>query len=231
MQTSDPDVRRMLAFRDGDDAALAELYRRWAGPLVRFLDRLVAERATAEELMQETFVRVHSARSRYVPEARFSTWLFRIARNLALNELERSRNKAPHASTDEAVAEGSEATARPGPTLTLVAGGAPVDDLADARREHRRVTDALAALPERQRAALWLAAVEGHSYAEIAETLETSAASVKALVHRARVGLADRLATDDTERADSGGATISEDAAERDAKRAAAVEGEKGVDA
>ena len=88
MQTSDPDARLMLAFREGDASALAELYRRWAAPVRRFLLRMVGEPAMAEDLTQETFVRVHGARDRYAPEARFSTWLFRIARNLALNELD-----------------------------------------------------------------------------------------------------------------------------------------------
>lgn len=190
MQTSDPDVRLMLAFRAGDESALSDLYRRWAGPLLRFLERMVKERATAEELMQDTFIRVHEARDRYLPEARFSTWLFRIGRNLALNELDRARNRAPHVSS-EATTRDRGATVRPG--LALVAPGSSVDVIAEARREYDETASELAKLPERQRTALWLAAVEGYSYEEIAEVLETSAQSVKALVHRARVTLADRM--------------------------------------
>lgn len=192
MQTPDPDVRLMLAFRDGDEDALAALYRRWAGPVLRFLERMVRERAIAEELMQETFVRVHGARDRYSAEARFSTWLFRIARNLALNELDRSRNRAPHVNSDA-----PDPADRGRPALTLVAGGSDVDELVDARRRRGRVEAELAALPERQRSALWLAAVEGYSYAEIAEILDTSPQSVKALVHRARSSLADRMQQED----------------------------------
>lgn len=181
MQTSDPDARLMLAFRGGDESALAELYRRWSGPLARFLERMVAEPALAEELMQETFVRVHGARARYTPDARFSTWLYRIARNLALNELDRLRHRAPHLRADDAPDEVDGP-----PALTLVAGGAGVDELVEARRERDRLEVALAALPERQRVALWLAAVEGRPYAEIAEVMDTTPQSVKALVHRAR---------------------------------------------
>lgn len=192
MQTPDPDAQRMLDFRAGDAQAFADLYRRWAGPLQRFLERMVRERATAEELVQESFLRVHDARARYEADARFSTWLFRIARNLALNELDRSRNRALHLSTDASAPGDDEAR----PSLTLVAGGAGVDELADARRERKRLEGELEALPERQRTALWLAAVEGHSYAEIAEILETSPQSVKALVHRARARLADRMQSD-----------------------------------
>jgi len=188
MQSGDPDARLMLAYRAGDESALADLYGRWAPPLLRFLERMVRERAVAEELMQETFIRVHGARDRYAAEARFSTWLFRIARNLALNELDRTRNRAPHFSTD-----GDERDGAPRPGLALVSPGPSALAIVEARRDNERMEAWLAELPERQRSALWLAAVEGYSYEEIAGILETTSASVKALVHRARVSLADRM--------------------------------------
>src|SRR5258705_6119003 len=146
----------MLAFAAGDEAAFAALFERWSRPLLRYLDRLVREAATAEELVQEAFVRVHRARESYRPEARFSTWLFRIATHLAWNELRRPRRRAPHDSVD----------AEPG--VELAAQGAAVDELVHARRVSAEVEVALAALPERQRGALLLAAVEGQSYAEVA---------------------------------------------------------------
>jgi len=189
MQTRDPDVRLMLAFRDGDESALSELYRRWAGPLLRYLERIVRERATAEELLQETFIRVHGARERYSPDARFSTWLFHIGRNLALNELDRAHRRNVHLSADTTDASGSDR-----PALTIVSSEPAVDRVVEARRLQSRVERELAGLPERQRSALWLAAVEGYSYEEIARVLETTTQSVKALVHRARVRLADRMA-------------------------------------
>ena len=175
------DVRLMLAFRAGDAAAFEALFRRWSGPLLRFLERMVRDLATAEELVQEVFIRVHGARDRYRPEARFSTWLYRIATNLALNELRRPRHRAPHYSTD----------AEDAPPLP--ADGPRADDVADARRQGQRAQQALVELPENQRAALWLAAVEGLSYAEIAEALEVTEAAVKSLVHRARGALSERL--------------------------------------
>ena len=149
---------------------------------------MVRERAVAEELMQETFIRVHGARDRYAADARFSTWLFRIARNLALNELDRTRNRAPHLSTD-----GDEREGVPRPGFALVSPGPSALAIVEARRDNERMEKWLAELPERQRSALWLAAVQGYSYEEIAGILETTSASVKALVHRARVGLADRM--------------------------------------
>jgi RNA polymerase sigma-70 factor, ECF subfamily len=179
------DVRLMLAVRAGDASAFDALFRRWSAPLLRYLDRMVRDPASAEELVQETFLRLYRARERYEPEARFSTWLYTIATRLALNELRRPRHQNPHKSTDEVDDDGA--------TLVLVHGGPRADDVAHARRVGESVEGALADLPERQRAALWLAAVEGLSYAEIAESLATSEKSVKALVHRARCALVDRL--------------------------------------
>ncbi len=192
MEVEDPDVRLMLAFRAGQDAALSELYRRWAGPLLRYLERVVRERAIAEELTQESFIRVLHARERYRPEARFSTWLFHIGRNLALNELDLAQRRKPHLSIDACDCSETWHTARP--ALTLVSSAPCVETVVDARRKQSLALVILAELPERQRSALWLTAVEGYSYLEIAEVLDTSTQSVKALIHRARATLADRIA-------------------------------------
>jgi RNA polymerase sigma-70 factor (ECF subfamily) len=182
----DADAQLMLAFAAGDDAAFDALFDRWSGPLLRFVERMVNDRATAEELVQDAFLRVHRARRRYEPKARFSTWLYCIAGNLARNELRRPRRSRPHASTDPA----------DGPSLELVAGGAAADDLVDARRAGASVAERLAELPERQRMALWLSAVEGLRHAEIAEVLGTTPASVKSLIHRARSALVPALPGD-----------------------------------
>jgi RNA polymerase sigma-70 factor (ECF subfamily) len=181
LRVADPDVRLMLAFRDGDAAAFEELFQRWASPLLRYLERMLRDAAAAEELVQEVFLRVHRARERYAPEARFSTWLYRIATNLALNELRRPRRRDPHASADDD--EG----------VWLVDPGSATDEIAHARRLGRAALRELEALPERQRAALWLTAVEGLAYAEVATALGVSEKAVKALVHRGRSALADKL--------------------------------------
>jgi RNA polymerase sigma-70 factor (ECF subfamily) len=176
----DEDARLMLSFREGDASAFDALFARWARPLLRYLERMVRDAGAAEELVQEAFLRVYRARERYEPDARFSTWLYRIATNLALNELRRPRRRDPHDSLDAPDAQ------------PLAAGSPPADEEVDARRRVERLELALAELPERQRAALWLTAVEGLSSAEVAESLEVSESAVKALVHRARSGLADR---------------------------------------
>ena len=171
----------MLAFRRGDDAAFDTLFQRWAGPLLRYLERMLRDPATAEELVQEAFLRVYRARDRYQPEARFSTWLYRIGTNLALNELRRPRRRilGVHAVV--------------GIAAPLPAVGPATEDVVDARRRGEAVGRALAELPERQRAALLLSAVEGRSYAEVAELLDVTEKAVKALVHRARTNLVSQL--------------------------------------
>jgi RNA polymerase sigma-70 factor (ECF subfamily) len=83
----DEDVRLMLRFREGDRSAFDALFHRYTPRLVSFLTRMVREPDRAEELAQEVFVRIYQARDRYEPKAKFSTWLFGIASNLALNEL------------------------------------------------------------------------------------------------------------------------------------------------
>ena len=178
-QETDADADLMLAFAAGDESAFDGLFRRWASPLLRYLERMVGDTATAEELVQETFLRVHGARGRYEPRARFSTWLYRIATRLALNELRRPRRRHPHA--EDVVVD------LPAPTHGS-------DEIADSRRASFALERELARLPERQRVALWLAAAEGRSYAEVAAVLDTSELSVKSLVHRGRARLVERLA-------------------------------------
>jgi RNA polymerase sigma-70 factor (ECF subfamily) len=184
LQETDPDAQLMLALRGGDGSAFDALFHRWAAPLLRYLERMVRDLATAEELLQETFLRVHRARERYVHEARFSTWLYRIATNLALNELRRPRRRREHASTEDSGLGGPLELTSPAPSS---------DELVHARRLSEQLARELDQLPERQRVALWLSAVEGHSYAEVATTLKTSVASVKSLIHRARSTLVAKL--------------------------------------
>ncbi len=171
----------MLAFRGGDTAAFDALFRRWSGPLLRYLERMVRDLATAEDLVQEVFLRVHRARDRYAAEARFSTWLYRIATNLALNELRRPRRRAAHRSTEDEAA------------VPLASADPATDNVVDARRMAEAAWRELGELPEKQRAALCLTAVEGLSYAEAAEALDVTEKAVKSLVHRARSALAERI--------------------------------------
>ena len=182
MPELDPDAQLMLAFQGGDGAAFDALFARWAGPLLRYLERIVHDAATAEELVQDAFLRVHSARDRYVADAKFSTWLYRIASNLAFNELRRPRRRHAHDSADDDDAG-----------VVLRSREARPDAVAGARLLGEEVEKEMKRLPERQQMALWLCAGEGLSYADIAIALQTTEKSVKSLVYRARATLSDRL--------------------------------------
>ena len=169
----DEDARLMLEFRAGDRRAFEALFARYSQPLVSLLARMVPDRGRAEELAQEVFVRVYKARERYEPKAKFSTWLFGIAHNLALNELDRAyrRRERPlepaHESSYEDPAPGIEAQL-------------------DAKRVAERLEHGLLELPARQRAAITLRSERGLGYQEIAAAMGTSVSSVKSLLHRAR---------------------------------------------
>ena len=187
---ADADAKLMLAFQAGDRAAFESLFRRHTPALVSFLARMVKDRGRAEELAQEVFIRIYNARERYEARARFSTWMFGIAHNLALNDLDRAYRR-------------HERPLEPG-TGELGADPAPgPDQLLDARRAGERLENALGELPERQRAALLLRSNEGLAYDEIAEALGVSRSSVKSLIHRARERLSELL----REGAMSGGST------------------------
>ena len=176
----DEDARLMLAFQAGDRRAFETLFARYTGPLVGFLGRMVRDRGRAEELAQEVFVRIYKARERYEPRATFSTWLFGIAHNLALNELDRAYRTRERPL--EAGHEARQVDERPSAEEELT-----------AKHTAARLQRALDGLPERQRAALVLRTDQGLGYEEIADTLGTSVSSVKSLLHRARERLLDEL--------------------------------------
>src|SRR5580704_2597342 len=102
------DVQLMLDVKAGDDASFDFLLQKYRSPLVNFLYRMVRDTATAEDLAQEVFLRVYRARKQYTPSAKFTTWLFRIATNLALNSLRDTRYQKMSVSLDAPV-DGEEA--------------------------------------------------------------------------------------------------------------------------
>ena len=181
----DEDAQLMLALQRGEEGAFDVLFDRWAPRLLAFLGRMVGDRAVAEELLQETFLRVYRARERYSVDGRFSTWLFTIAANTARNELRRPFRRHVHQNVDP-----EPETQTHGGVLQLASTARRPDDLVEARMQRARVDAALSDLPPRQRAALWLCAVEGLSHVETGDVLGASAQSVKSLVHRARSALA-----------------------------------------
>jgi len=186
----DPDVRLMLQVRDGDGTAFEELVLRYQNRLLTVLEHLVGNREQAEDLTQDVFLRVFRARERYAPEAKFSTWLFTIANNVASNAL-RSRSRR----REIGVPEGNGADSMP---LSLeqmakaASGFMPTRNL-DKSEQAEMVRHAVANLSERQRMALLLAKFEGMSYQDIAQTMDLSVQAIKSLLSRARVNLKEML--------------------------------------
>jgi RNA polymerase sigma-70 factor (ECF subfamily) len=175
----------MVAWQQGDERAFAQLVEAYSGAVWALLTRFLGPREGREDLVQDVFLRVVRARDRYEPTARFTTWLYRIVFNLAVNETERSRQ-----STSLELEHDSDSNAAREPAD--VDGDAPDADLARADLV-AAVRAAIAALPENQRMALVLAKYHDLSYAEIADILESSEKAVKSLVHRARENLRESL--------------------------------------
>ncbi len=175
------DVQLMLEVKAGDEASFELLLRKYRIPLVNFLHRMVCDRALAEDLAQEVFLRVYRARRDYAPSAKFTTWMFRIATNLALNALRDGRHRQLEVSMDQPVDIGDEA--------------APAWEVADRRpgMEHELIQRdraafirrAIAQLPEKQRAAVLLHKYQELDYDEIARILECSESALKSLLFRA----------------------------------------------
>lgn len=175
----DPGVVWMLRYQQGDERAFEELVRAYSPRVFALLTRFLGPSQGREDLVQEVFLRVIRARDHYRPEARFSTWLYRIVFNLCVNEGERRR---PGRSLDGEALE-------LGPDERVPAPGAELET-ADLVRS---VRIAIAELPARQRLAVVLAKYEELSYDEIARVLGTSEKAIKSMVHRARETLRAKL--------------------------------------
>lgn len=193
MTTSD--VQLMLDVKAGDEASFDLLLRRYRIPVVNFLCRMVRDTATAEDLAQEVFLRVYRARKKYSPTAKFTTWLFRIATNLALNSIRDNRHKQLEDSLD-APAEGEEAGAGrwQAGARELASRDMRIDEHMIERDRCEFIRRAVESLPEKQRAAVLLHKYEEMDYSEIARILECSESALKSLLFRAYETLRAQLA-------------------------------------
>jgi RNA polymerase sigma-70 factor (ECF subfamily) len=187
----DPDVRLMLKVRDDDSAAaFEELMLRYQNRLLTILDHLVGDRSLAEDLTQDVFLRIYRARKSYEPGAKFSTWLFTIANNVARNA-KRTLSRRREVSV---VGQGSgPVAAHPLEHLAKEASGLMPTRQLDKREMAEVVRLAMESLNERQRLAVLLSKFEAMSYIEIAETMDLSVQAVKSLLSRARGALKEIL--------------------------------------
>lgn len=180
----------MLEVRDDSAAAFEELMLRYQSRLVTILEHLVGRRGQAEDLAQEVFLRVYRSRKTYEPGAKFSTWLFTIANNVASNALRRlSRQREVNLDTSNSGAYGGNSL----DTMAQAASGQMPTRRLDKSEMQDVVRMAVAQLSERQRMAVLLSKFEDMSYAEIAEAMELTPQAVKSLLSRARENLREVL--------------------------------------
>jgi RNA polymerase sigma-70 factor (ECF subfamily) len=182
----DPDVVLMLRVCNDDAAAFEQLVDRYKNRLLRIMQSWTGSKDHAEDLAQEVFLRVYRSRKTYKPTAKFSTWLFKIANNVASNAVrDRARRK------EYQIAKGNNVSTS-GMVIENIAlagsGSMPTRKL-DKTERAAMVQQAVNALGERQRMALLLCKFEGLSYQEIADTMDLSVKAVKSLLSRARANL------------------------------------------
>ena len=178
-----PDADIVALAQEGRETAFRELIRRYERPVFSLVYRMVRDRSAAEDLAQETFITVLNHIDRYVPEFKFSSWLFKIANNLAIDHLRKKQlptvsiDGAPDATTAAQI----EAT-----SFELASHAESALDELEARELGGAIERAIAGLRPEYRACIMLRHVEGRSYEEIAATLDLPLGTVKTYIHRAR---------------------------------------------
>jgi RNA polymerase sigma-70 factor (ECF subfamily) len=177
----DADVVRLA--QEGRELAFRELVRRYERPVFSLVYRMVRDRETAEDLAQDAFIKVLNHIDRYSPEFKFSSWVFKIANNVAIDHLRRRRldtvsmDGSPHASSAAEV----EAS-----TFDVSSDQESALDEMEARELGDQIESAIGQLRPEYRACIMLRHVEGRSYEEIASTLDLPLGTVKTYIHRAR---------------------------------------------
>ena len=185
---SDPDAVLMLRVKRGDRAAFAELVEKYKQPLFNFVFRTLRDETETEDVAQNTFLQVWKSRARYERTAKFSTWLFTIARTLCLNEIRR-RSRHPAESLEETHPEHDDQPSRQYEDKKIFL---PTQNVLHSELA-KKIEEALAELPENQRTAILLCRQDEVSYEEIAEILGCSLSATKSVIHRGRETLKEKL--------------------------------------
>ncbi|MEZ6186413.1 MAG: RNA polymerase sigma factor [Planctomycetota bacterium] len=180
MRANDEDTELMLRFQAGDEAAFSQLLRRNHTRVLSLAFRYLNDRAAAEDVAQEAFLKVYTTKERYEPRAPFGAYLLRIASNLCLSKLRRRKVRAVVGEPEDGAPEPVD------PTPVAV-------ERLESNELYARVRAAVDELPERQRLAILLNKFEGMDYQGVADQLGLSVAATKSLLHRARMALKERL--------------------------------------
>ncbi len=191
------DDELMQRFQKGDEEAFDLLVRRHHKPLINFIARFTGDRDNAEDLAQETFIRIYKAADRYTQgRAKFKTWMYFIAKNLCKNEI-RNRSRRERFRVDNIIPSDKNHNAD-SEEIDVIAS-APADssfqpDVALHRKElNKAIHEAIADLPEQYKYPLILRDIQGLSYDEISEILELRSGTTKSRINRARLMLKDKL--------------------------------------
>jgi len=176
--TSDAEV--MLRVKAGDDSAFAYLVQKYRRPMVSFMYRMAHNAAAAEDLAQEVFLRVYRSRESYEPSAKFSTWLYRIATNLAVNYMRDTRHERP-----ENMVSVDEPNQETGLTMDVRDTSLTAEEEILRRERMAAIRQRVQALPERQRLAVLMHKYQQMDYRQIAQILKLSESATKSLLFRA----------------------------------------------
>jgi RNA polymerase sigma-70 factor, ECF subfamily len=184
----DPDAEIMLRAKAGDQSAFDYLVQKYRRPMVSFMFRMARNAAAAEDLAQEVFLRVYRSRENYEASAKFTTWLYRIATNLAVNHARDTRHERPEVqvSLDEPDEES-------GTTLELPDGTLNAEQQIVRRERMLAIRMKVEALPEQQRLAVIMHKYQQMDYKQIAEVLKKSESATKSLLFRAYETLREQL--------------------------------------
>lgn len=182
------DAEVMLRVKAGDQSAFDYLVQKYRRPLVNFMYRMARNTAAAEDLAQEVFLRVYRSRETYEASAKFTTWLYRIATNLAVNHARDTRHERPEVTVS--LDEPDEDT---GTTLDLADGAITAEEAMVRRERLAAIRSRVDELPERQRLAVIMHKYQQMDYKQIAEVLKLSESATKSLLFRAYETLREQL--------------------------------------
>lgn len=187
MRTSDEEL--MMRCRNGDMSAFELLVMRYKDPILNFIYRSIGDYHRAEDLTQETFIRVFNCKDRYEPKCQFKNFIYLIATNFCRNEV-RDRNRRQTSFLDDLVPEDGDLD-----YLDLMKDVSYLpDELYEKKEQQHIIQQTFNRLPENQRVALTLVTYQNLRYDEIAEVLQCSVSAVKSLIHRARQNMKKLLA-------------------------------------
>ena len=182
------DAEIMLRVREGDDSGFDLLIQKYHKPIIHFMFRMVHNQAIAEELAQEVFLRVYRSRQTYRAEARFTTWLYRIATNLGVNY---ARDTKHERAAQNVYLDQPDPETGTTPDVADLTASVEQELVRDERM--RAIRQHVLALPERQRTAVLMHKYQGLDYKQIGEVLKLSESATKSLLFRAYQTLRERL--------------------------------------